>query len=210
VRLANQSSPRKKIPMKALLAILALAMLGCTAAADSVTYSYCGPSPADLSGSFTVSAPLVNDPAFAGLPLQSPFVSDNSPYNISGFPGLAVVLSYSFTDGAQVWNSDNTSFDGGMLMNADGSVGLWHMELLNPDLSWAAFSDFSDSLLSAQDHTTVGDTLGLMEPGTWAITTDPVSTPEPGTLSLLCVGLVVLTLRKRKKQEISANWETLA
>jgi hypothetical protein len=166
-----------------------LFFLSATAKADEITYTYTGPAPADLSGSFTTSVPLVPNEGF-NQGLNSAFTN---------------VVSWNFTDGVQTWTPANSSFDGGAFVNPDGSFLVWNFLIKGTDGS-EAFSITNLSAFYYQDRTPVGDTFNpdTASPvkGSWTMGDhdgdDPVSTPEPGTLALLGVGLVGLLARKTK------------
>src|ERR1700694_2259749 len=97
--------------MKVILGALWGLMLAATASADEI-YSYTGPAPADLSGSFTTASLLT--PQYTGY-INADFRD---------------VLTWSFTDGVDVWNPSNSLFGGGAAVNADGTFAAWSFRLL--------------------------------------------------------------------------------
>jgi hypothetical protein len=168
----------------AIMAAMLSLFLTPLARADEITYTYTGPAPADLSGSFTTSTPLT--PNFSAFDLNAAFIN---------------VVSWSFTDGVQTWTPANSSFDGGAFVNPDGSFSTWNFSLHGTDGS-VAFSITNLSAFYYEDRTPVGDTFNnnteFHVKGSWTMgdndadDSGPVSTPEPGSLFLLGAGLATL------------------
>lgn len=165
--------------MKLALGILALALLAGTARADEI-YSYTGPAPADLSGSFTTSALLV---------------SDGSSNLINAL--FSNALSWNFTDGKDVWTPANSTFDGGAFVNPDGTFLIWGFTLVS-NSGLYAFSHTTQGAFYYQDDTPVGDSwtanqnLWEKPKGSWTMADPPSSVPEPSALMSLLLAACML------------------
>jgi PEP-CTERM motif len=171
------------------MAFITLLLLLCTTAAraDEI-YSYTGPAPADLSGSFTTPGLLVPD-GTTGL--------SNALFTN--------VLSWDFTDGVDTWTPANSSFGGTAFINPDRSFAVWAFSLY--DAATGVHYAYSLTLYGAfyyQDDTPMGDSwvanqdLWAKPMDAWTMT-DQVATPEPGTLALLGIGLGALLARRGRQ-----------
>jgi hypothetical protein len=177
--------------MKILLAALALLLVADFSRADEI-YTYTGPQPSDLSGSFTTQG----------------IVSSGVPSD---------VISFSFTDGLDTWTPANSTFGGTFLVNPDGSFLVWGFNI-EVKGQLVAYSQTQYSPFYYEDYTPIGDSwvanqFSFDKPkGSWTMAA--VSTPEPGTLALLGVGLLGLLARKRlqvkRTQVPEAVWEPLS
>src|ERR1700731_3988363 len=109
--------------MKRVFIIAFLSLIPVLAKADDITYTYTGPAPADLSGSFTVATPLVAGPrvGFAGNAVFTSVPFDSGLNHWSIF----VTSTFSFTDGVDVWTPANSTLDGNVFVNPDGSFAVW-------------------------------------------------------------------------------------
>jgi hypothetical protein len=195
----------KMATMKRVFIILVLCLIPALARADEI-YTYSGPAPADLSGSFTTEDPIVATTAPFGF-LNAGFSS--VPIDWGNFMPGVTIESFKFTDGVDVWASANSVLGGIACVNPDGTFALWSFVISVGDdrvaRSLTEFGNFYD-----QDTTPVGDSwvanqYSFDKPkGSFTISDgdhdgdDPVSTPEPGTLALLGVGLAGLLARKTK------------
>lgn len=176
--------------MKALLATLALALLACTASADSV-WNYQGN---------TVGAALAA-PNLCGCALSGSVMLNDTNQ----------AVAWNFTDGILSLDQSNStaSINPFEYPNGGGIFDQWRVviEGIGADAGVLFFSQYYGSTFEATDSTTEG----LYVQGNRGIWTDPpATTPEPGTLVLLAAGLVAVLLRKRRSPAISANWENLA
>lgn len=173
--------------MKTLLvaSIAALLLLAGSARSDEI-YTYTGPAPADLSGSFITPAPLVSD--------------GSSNLLNALFSG---VLSWNFTDGIDTWTPANSTFSGGAFVNPDGSFMIWAFTLLSLDSSQWAFSYTDHGATYYQDSSPRGDSweanqnLWEKPKGAWSMADPPsaiVSAPEPKSIVLASIGLFCLLL----------------
>jgi len=125
----------------ALLAFLFL--IPALAKADDITtYTYVGPAPANLSGSFTTATPLVPGSVFGG-----------AFYINAAFTN---VLSWKFTDGVDTWTPANSTFEGGAFVNPDGTLLDWSFQIGSGNQE--IFSQTALGAFYYQDHTPVGDT----------------------------------------------------
>jgi hypothetical protein len=171
--------------VKLALGILALALLAGSAKADEV-YTYTGPAPADLSGSFTTPMLLS---------------ASNQTYGTVGTLNalFTPVTSWSFTDGPQTWTPTNSSFAGGAYINPDGTFAVWSFDIQQNGLT-VAYSQTSYTNFYNQDDTPVGDSwvanqnLWDKPKGSWTMADPPSSLPEPGTLALVGLGLALISL----------------
>lgn len=172
--------------MKALL-ITALLLLAGTARADEI-YSYTGPAPADLSGSFTTPTLLTPDGTYGFI---------NAIFSN--------VLTFNFTDGKDVWTPANSTFSGGVFVNPDGTFLMWGFSLISNDGLLYAFSHTTQGSFYYQDDTPVGDSWVANQAswekpkGSWTMVDPPSSVPEPGTLGLVAIGLALTCLVSRVK-----------
>jgi hypothetical protein len=167
--------------MKTLLIAALLALLAGTASADEI-YTYTGPAPADLSGSFTTPEIL-------------------APDGTQGFSNalLTNVLAWSFTDGVDTWTPANSTFGGTAWINADGSFAVWAFDIFQGQ-NRVAYSQTLYSAFYYQDMSPLGDSWVANQAswdkpkGSWTMT-DPISkVAEPGTFALLGAGLALISL----------------
>lgn len=191
MNLTQRSSERQSHLVKTLVRvfglILAVALFAPSSKADTV-YSYVGnpfnlfgptgacPPHCGVTGSFTVSTPL--------LPSSSYFITP---------------LSFSFTDGSVTFTQDNvTSSAFGFVTNAQGLIKEWNLNWYNATM--AMFSGTGPSPIICPVGCSNTDVIITLptdfiageqnDPGTWTSTTTGV--PEPPSLSLLCIGLLGL------------------
>jgi hypothetical protein len=166
--------------MKLALGILALALLAGTASADS-TWTYTGNTISYAWG--TNPGPIGVNPC--GCALDGFVTLDAS----------GAVTGYSFTAGNDTLTQSNST---GLLGNdvfyvfdpADNYFR-WGFDLVGQGVEM--FSSFDGSYSDSGDYSSGGLNV-YADPGKW---TDPVSTPEPGTIALVGLGLAVLALLRR-------------
>lgn len=157
----------KHLNVKKFMAIAALSLAGAfTASADSI-WTYQG-----------------NEMAPCGCSLSGSMTLD-SQNNL---------LSYSFTDGSYSLNSSDSFMQNFMfipLMLGPGDYGpWWKLQIIGPD-DLFFFTQFYGSQFESSDASANG-----FEQGNRGLWTDPVATPESGTLLLLGVGLAALALKR--------------
>lgn len=177
-----------------LLTAFAISALTCalSASASEITYTYSGnqfndfgggvtcPLECNISGSFTISAPLG-----------------------SNFDGYFVPDSFSFTDGVvTITQANATSSAFGFITNSLGEITGWNLDFIDPQTSMFVGTGPSvicpvgcrvtDGSFAPSQYAQVND-----DPGTWSsvITT----TPEPSTLALLGTGILGLAGMARRK-----------
>lgn len=182
--------------MKALIAAFALALLAGTASADEV-WTYQGNS--------------VGDPVT--------LIYGNNPCGCA-LSGMIDVTTgaYSFTDGTHTLTDANSSgiIQAPTTPTVSGTVWYWLVKISSPALDWGIWTQSYGSPFEETDHSFALDSsntdLGLMVQGNEGIWTDTVSTPEPGTIALLGLGLAALALKRRKKHKHvdTSVWEPLA
>jgi hypothetical protein len=115
-------------------------------------------------------------------------------------------VAWSFTDGTHTLTNLNST--GLINDNVSGSGSLpfstWNIQLMDGGVM--VQSNFDGSVLFAHDNVAVNNMVFLDEqgnPGTW-------STPEPGSLGLLAIGLVLGLFMVRKKSPRAVfSWQSL-
>lgn len=177
--------------MKVILATLALALLAGTARADS-TWSYQGNA---LDG----TDPAVNGGSF---PSCACALSGSITLNAAGLP-----IAWNFTDGTHTLNqSDSIMYS----FTEQYNFLHWYVNILGSNGTDFFSNNLYDPFYSVDWASLDGgvSVIGLEggHPGAW---TDPTTTPEPGTLALLGVGLAALALRRKKRLDTTV-WEPLA
>jgi PEP-CTERM motif len=189
------SSEREVLRMKLIFGAFLGLLLAATASADSV---------------WTYQGNTLDYPIGVNLPGQPTTLS---PYALDGSVTLdnaGLAVAWRFTAGPETLTNLNST---GIIIHGS-SIGLpgdrvnfnfWDIFLTGTDGEWIS-SIFEGSYSDAQDESTSGVYVRA-NPGSW---TDPVSTPEPGTLALLGVGLAALVFKRRRKPADTTVWETLA
>ena len=174
--------------MKILLTFALLAALAGTAKADTV-WQYQGNS-INYGGMFYNPGPN-GGPVPIGDIQPNPCncaLTGSVTLDASGNP-----VAWNFTAAGDNWTSANSTGSINPVLTIGAPVVpfvLWGIELTN-NLGETMFSQFGTfSMLDAYDFSSNG-LIVQGDPGTW---TDPVSTPEPGTFSLLGVGLALAAL----------------
>lgn len=106
--------------------------------------------------------------------------------------------AYSFTDGTQTLtntNSVGTVHLGDRFSNLfTAQTHYWDINIFSPTLDWNIWSQNYGSPYEQTDHSS-GFLYVQGNEGTW---TETVTTPEPGTLTLLGLGLMGLLSHRRK------------
>lgn len=174
--------------MKLTLILAALTLLSFPARADEI-YTYIGPSPADLSGSFTTAQPLSLGCNPCGFDLNA---------TITG------LLNFSFTDGLDTWTPANSALLGEVNLNPDGTFSVWNFHLTNfSDPAAFAYSVTNLSAFYYEDYSPLGNSWTANQSswdkpkGSWTMVDPPSSVPEPSTWLLLLTGLTFLLLLGR-------------
>jgi PEP-CTERM motif len=182
-----------------LLTAFAISALTCalSASAEEITYTYTGnqfnnfggdatcPLECNISGSFTISAPLGPD-----------------------FDGFFVPDSFSFTDGVvTITQANATSFAFGFITDSLGEITVWNVNAIDPLTSM--FTSTGPSVICPVGCTVTDgsfapsavDTINyaqiINDPGTWSSVT--TATPEPSTFVLLGTGILGLAGAVRRK-----------
>jgi hypothetical protein len=178
--------------MKILIVALALTFLAGTAKADS-TWDYQG-NAINYGGDFY-------NPGPNGGPVPIGDIQPN-PCNctINGSVTLDTngnAVAWSFSAGGFTWNTSNSTFTEfyDNLANESPLFTLWNLSLTDTsgDTLFTRFTTFS--MLSAYDFSSNG-LIVQGDPGKWS---EAVSTPEPGTLALLGIGLAGFALKRKKR-----------
>lgn len=176
--------------MKTTLVTLVLLLFSGVASADSV-WTYTGQTMNGVDGPYQ----------FAGCDCS-----------LSGSLTLDAdrnVLAWNFTDGMHWLNSSDSTISL-ITYNSADPFHHWYVDILGGGIEF--FSEFESIREYAVDRVSVnGVTFGLEggSPGAWV--DPPVSTPEPGSLLLLGVGLAALSLKRRRKPigNGAIVWESL-
>jgi hypothetical protein len=177
--------------VKTLLATLALALLAGSASAD--TWTYTGNAVGNLVAN--PEGNTANGFAIDGtVTFAAPLVL-NQP---------DPVLSFSFTQGSFTFDNSNSTLN----------IAPFAFAQTTPFLDWEfQVSDAKGLELFSQRYD-IGESVDVGpagaeqgNPGMW---TDTVSTPEPGTLVLVGLGLLALVSRGRRRAKVSSVWEPMA
>jgi hypothetical protein len=164
--------------VKLNLGILALALLAGTANADSIWY-YTGNSTSD-------PAVTIPNPCNCALDGTITFADP-----ITGlFTQIDPILSYSFTDGAFTFNNTNSTISLGPA--TPGDVGLFNSWTLSIQALNGQFGFFSQRYDNFE--ATDSGSGGLYVQGNKGTWTDPIGTPEPGTVLLLGIAIIGLLI----------------
>ena len=204
--------------------LLVGAVLGLALSARAqVTYTYTG-NPfsyngsaysyvTHISGSFTVASPLAANSFYtnSGLTLGK-----------SGGGTGPAIGNYSFSDGKYINNFANYSTTGGpggewgngtgsgttifdVTTGADGNITSWYLNILSSTAQMNTFdcpasypygASVSDQVTA--EPSSPYDAYNFGSPGTWSVT----GVPEPGTLSLMTLGLGGLALLRKSRQGV--------
>ena len=200
-----------RLPLWIAIAVLAPVSI---AQADTITYSYSGapfsvwfnsgcPPQCDVTGSITFSESLpANLPWATSLPIQP--------------------LSYSFTDGLNLFSDTNSTFKDAygdapcgstacVGTGANGSIAYWSFAFMNTNGLELVITGLPvGGGLSGHDSTTINTAFGLntqagsSAPGAWSgpVSNPTAPVPEPSTLLLTCLGVTIAIFLRRSQTEI--------
>lgn len=209
-RLAFKRFWKTLIGLTGLLAVLLTAQ---TAEADEI-YTYVGNPYSLCSGAYS-AGPAFPDSCNSTFRVQGSFTTSlglPSLENLSNFTiPAADITAFSFTDGSgSIASSNAASFLFNISTNAFGEITSpqgWDVLLWGSGIEMSTSSCDVAPCIGAQDWTQSGSAYGqtsFENPGAWSAPIDPAPTPEPATLSMFGIGLLLL----RKKLAGSPVKET--